>query len=519
MPGPYDQSKYKLLQSMIKKSEDPLPDWSDYPVEIRGRAANFKEAEERLNILKTKPYAFSTDNDESVKLKLLKEKKSLTKIKTTTSTSDDLKNKLKSFHLEFNDSGEKNFGSPSSSRHKGKKIKTNNKNKENSKFTKKSKKLRTDDESHSSKLSYTNSSHESSDSSAISLLEDKRRKKTLPNNNPKKLKLDSPFTSNSKKSRIDDQSGNGELLRTSSSHESSDSSPINNLLQDRKQTKISPKNNSKNLKLDDTKSSSCDGDNFFNVSNSKKPLEQQNPTRPSMEINTRISEKPIKIDKDSSQSGVIKYFTSISKQIGQVNSSLVKNSALLDKLTDDVTEIKKIIKQKCFCGGGGNVGEDGSNNECEETRAAGGEKLKTIDIPMESKEIFANFNELLNTDITFRNQVVYRMHQLVNKGDSLNKNMTAVIKSYISRDLAVMYVPSKQGKGENSKLVFKDTSFYQCIQEVMRKKMKNTSGGDLSDKDILTSMSATIRNARDWDGFRFLRTQKIEKPAKNIEPT
>ncbi|XP_057324628.1 uncharacterized protein LOC130667157 [Microplitis mediator] len=177
-------------------------------------------------------------------------------------------------------------------------------------------------------------------------------------------------------------------------------------------------------------------------------------------------------------------------------------------------KLKKIIKQKCSCGG--NAVEDDSNddgnNGHEGTRAAGGEKVIKINIPMETKEIFANFNELLNTDLKFRIEVIKRLYQLINKGDNLNKNMTAVIKSYITQDLAMMMVPSKRGKGENSKLIFKDTSFYKCIEEVIRKKLK-------TDRDILNSMSATIRNARDWDGFRLLRTQKIEQPADNVEPT
>lgn len=57
-----------------------------------------------------------------------------------------------------------------------------------------------------------------------------------------------------------------------------------------------------------------------------------------------------------------------------------------------------------------------------------------------------------------------RLQQLINKRDSINKNMTAMIKSYITRDLALMYVPSKLGRGENSKLIFKDTAFYKCLQ-------------------------------------------------------
>lgn len=39
----------------------------------------------------------------------------------------------------------------------------------------------------------------------------------------------------------------------------------------------------------------------------------------------------------------------------------------------------------------------------------------------------------------------------------------------------------------------------------MRKKLRN----DLTDKDILDTMSLTIRNARDWDGHRLMRVKKL----------
>lgn len=39
MPGPYDMGKFKQLQAMVKRCEDPLPDWSEFPIEIRGRAS------------------------------------------------------------------------------------------------------------------------------------------------------------------------------------------------------------------------------------------------------------------------------------------------------------------------------------------------------------------------------------------------------------------------------------------------------------------------------------------------
>lgn len=45
----------------------------------------------------------------------------------------------------------------------------------------------------------------------------------------------------------------------------------------------------------------------------------------------------------------------------------------------------------------------------------------------------------------------------------------------------------------------------------MRKFFKNDSGNELSDKDILNSMAATIRNARDWGGGRLQRIQKSQE--------
>lgn len=54
-------------------------------------------------MLQVKPYAYTTENDESAKLQALQDKKFL-KIKTTTNSSNELKNKLNSVNLKFNDS-------------------------------------------------------------------------------------------------------------------------------------------------------------------------------------------------------------------------------------------------------------------------------------------------------------------------------------------------------------------------------------------------------------------------------
>ena len=47
----------------------------------------------------------------------------------------------------------------------------------------------------------------------------------------------------------------------------------------------------------------------------------------------------------------------------------------------------------------------------------------------------------------------------------------------------------------------------------MRQKLKNNVGQDLTDKEILSSMASTMRNARDWDGHRLIRniTSSVDK--------
>lgn len=47
----------------------------------------------------------------------------------------------------------------------------------------------------------------------------------------------------------------------------------------------------------------------------------------------------------------------------------------------------------------------------------------------------------------------------------------------------------------------------------MRLKLKDNSGNVLTDSDMLKAMASVLRNVRDWDGHRLLRTQKVDSPA------
>ncbi|KAK0174234.1 hypothetical protein PV327_011141, partial [Microctonus hyperodae] len=158
---------------------------------------------------------------------------------------------------------------------------------------------------------------------------------------------------------------------------------------------------------------------------------------------------------------------------------LVQNAAELKALSIDVKNIQRHLKKKCTYDGGDH--DDSVDNSGHQD----------------------------NLEIKYDAFQVKRMCQIINKSDTANKNMTTIIRAYISRNVTTLYVPRKSPMGNQSKPVFKITRFYECI-EAMRKNLKNSLGNDLTDKDILNYMASTIRNARDWEGHRLLRTQNTD---------
>lgn len=62
MPGGLTDKKKRELHRMIKECHPPKSTWTAYRVELRGSANLYEEAESRLNKLKNKKYAYSTDD-------------------------------------------------------------------------------------------------------------------------------------------------------------------------------------------------------------------------------------------------------------------------------------------------------------------------------------------------------------------------------------------------------------------------------------------------------------------------
>lgn len=56
------------------------------------------------------------------------------------------------------------------------------------------------------------------------------------------------------------------------------------------------------------------------------------------------------------------------------------------------------------------------------------------------------------------------MLQHVNKNETLVKNISRLIRAYISRDIALEYVPSSVSHVDKKKEVFKTLNFYTSVE-------------------------------------------------------
>ncbi|XP_044587706.1 uncharacterized protein LOC123267218 [Cotesia glomerata] len=70
----YNEDNLKLLNDMVRECAKPCDDWPSYPIDIRGRARSYEEAEKLMDKLQYQTYAYSTDNEKRAKKKAEKDK-------------------------------------------------------------------------------------------------------------------------------------------------------------------------------------------------------------------------------------------------------------------------------------------------------------------------------------------------------------------------------------------------------------------------------------------------------------
>ncbi|XP_043266800.1 uncharacterized protein [Venturia canescens] len=102
MPQPYTKKTISILHKMLKNCEKPLDEWPSFPVDLRGRASTYEEAEEKALLLEQKPYAYSTDSEKNAKKKAIQDKKSF-KFKSLPLKDSLVLEKLSDISFDLND--------------------------------------------------------------------------------------------------------------------------------------------------------------------------------------------------------------------------------------------------------------------------------------------------------------------------------------------------------------------------------------------------------------------------------
>ncbi|KAL7290840.1 hypothetical protein TKK_0015599 [Trichogramma kaykai] len=65
-PPPYAEDGAVLYEQALENMFDPMSDWKDYHVRIKGKASDYKTAEEKCESLKTSITALTMESDASV---------------------------------------------------------------------------------------------------------------------------------------------------------------------------------------------------------------------------------------------------------------------------------------------------------------------------------------------------------------------------------------------------------------------------------------------------------------------
>ncbi|XP_043471280.1 uncharacterized protein LOC122512384 [Leptopilina heterotoma] len=126
-----------------------------------------------------------------------------------------------------------------------------------------------------------------------------------------------------------------------------------------------------------------------------------------------------------------------------------------------------------------------------------------LDVPFKELEDFQKFDNDLETKEEFKNQFIASLPQLFDPSLKIRKTITNILRTYLSKNVALQYVAMKKTK---DKLIFKKTSMITCIIAAMSTCHKDPlSGLFLNEQTFLAELKAVLPNAKDWEGGRKAR--------------
>ncbi|XP_053595198.1 uncharacterized protein LOC128667766 isoform X1 [Microplitis demolitor] len=508
----YDEKNLKVLNDMVKRGTEPCHDWPCYPIEIRGRARSYKEAETLIKKLQYEPYAYSTDNEASAKCKA-KEDESYYKEKAKETTAEELfasafikfDNDIHSFSGDGNLSSENNEESEISRKKSGKsqkqskkegnytKIKTTSstKRKKKSKRNESCSESSTSDNDIVSSLKFRKltregskepgnsfSSNDEDDSRNDDFVTDKSfGKHKLP------IKMVTKKFSPNKGMRRNYEAKNKKSLETGKGNNSSaNNSSISN--DDSNETEKSPTNK------DEKKTSG------LHFTKNKENTPNNDGTGLSVQIKS-LSKKsvPTKFFMDEDLlSRVVK------KQLIPVIDEQKRLSSQLQSITKMVNDLKGIAieMQRAYtlniATGSAVIVEAGDDD--------------AIKLPCTEVTDFDQFNDKLKDDQNYRQNIIRRLIPLINIKQSIVKNVTPMIRFGMARELALKFNLKKAN--DKRPKIFINTEFYKVLKVVIVNKFSKSENEPLSDSVVNESIASVLNHCGDWEGGRTVRKKAAQ---------
>ncbi|KAJ8671355.1 hypothetical protein QAD02_002614 [Eretmocerus hayati] len=472
-PDNNSSESFEQLQNMVKLQKEPSKSWPAWDVEIKGGANDYETAVKRMEILKTNPYAFTTDQEENFQAKAqqqteLYKKEALHKVMTISKQSDD---QIESSSEELLDSEH----SYSSSESDG------------------SSKVAAKSAATKRKKSGSRSDSRKNLNSGTS-----GRKKSSGQASAKKPKKDQGTPSSSRNASLNDLDSSDENPKFRNQRKSRNESAVKSS----KQTvlkflpKLKQSNHPQNEQND------CSRHERINDGRSKSAtflssVSQQQESEPISTSHNDNSKRAANNSQSTVNSSDRRPMNPSTGEASQMQpnkySKYSEETQIILKfmasLKVDVQELRKDVKQL--------MNEQTSTNNFELLNEL--EKLE-IKWPLETEEQWDKFNdELKKKGDLFRYFIKALKNEIDRRGNSPTKSMHNICRLIFVKDLIMKFTPLSQGKDEKKTLVFKEYFVYSVVRDVLYG--YHTSGKhSIGKKEYHDALRLAFGNGKDWGG-------------------
>ncbi|XP_071649381.1 uncharacterized protein [Temnothorax longispinosus] len=167
-------------------------------------------------------------------------------------------------------------------------------------------------------------------------------------------------------------------------------------------------------------------------------------------------------------------------------------STQISRVKGEVIEIKNILDNSQLPGqnAAGQLESDAEDDEFK--------------FPLTTYDVFTDFDEKLKTDQAYRRKIRKRIRSQINVKQDTSKNLGEIVRFFMIRLVALKFTAVKKMK---DKELFKDTYLYKVLEGLFLSAHKES----INSKQFQQLMGKVLNNAKDWDGFRFVRQQETIK--------